>query len=301
MRIKHYTPLVLALLAMHICLGQDHDWWATNVGWDGNTHWSRYITYSPAMMGPNALPVPKLIGGQIAPKNFLEVTGNAHYTPGDHTYNPQLRLNLTFAKEVVALELVSIPIEYYEMSHAMKEERKIFYQFYEDKTAQGDLYLNGTFRLVNRSKFHLLFRSGYRFATGNKVGMARFTDSPGYNVDLNFDLPAGHRSRWLGMAGLVVWQTNQTKYFQDDAWLYGIGWEGQYENGWKLVAHLRGYWGYIDNGDRPVLTGIAINKMLNAAELNLAIQRGLHDYPFTSVQFGMKYQFRDLWSNEENE
>ncbi|TAE61269.1 MAG: hypothetical protein EAZ89_00720, partial [Bacteroidetes bacterium] len=55
---NHFFWLFLLLGSNMALFAQDAAWWSQTVGWDGVSHWSRYIRTSPAYMGPNALPVP---------------------------------------------------------------------------------------------------------------------------------------------------------------------------------------------------------------------------------------------------
>lgn len=77
------------------------------------------------------------------------------------------------------------------MSHAIKERRHVFSHYYYDQSAQGEIHLNTNIQLLNkwRENFHSGLRIGYRLPTSNGLGMARFTDAPGYYFDLNAAKP----------------------------------------------------------------------------------------------------------------
>ena len=111
---------------------QDYLWWENNVNWDGISHWSTYIISSAANMGPNALPVPELPNGHVDNISSFSVGGAAHFSDGDNTQNVILRANLNLVEDVVSFDLMMIPIEFFQMSHEIKTERKTFFYHYND-------------------------------------------------------------------------------------------------------------------------------------------------------------------------
>lgn len=288
------ATLIFWLAALHEASAQDHKWWAENVGWDGETHWSHYIISSPRFLGPNALPVPALDDGRIHNEHFLRATVQTHVMKGDFTLNPHLQLTYALVPDLISFDLFMTPVEYFRMSHTIRTERRTFHVFYGNQVAIGDLYLHTNIQLTRR-KWDTRLRLGYKYATSGMQGLARFTDTPGYY----FDLSAGRdlyrepeRSlRLMIMAGLYVWQTNSDVRFQNDAILFGLG--GRYQSGrWILDSHVRGYSGYLNNGDRPIVWRTELTYERERIRWLFAYQKGLHDYAYHTLEIGMIYKLR---------
>ncbi len=57
--VKRIFVIFIFLTAFYQSYGQnDYEWWNEAHNYDGYTHWTNYIIYSPYYLGPNALPVP---------------------------------------------------------------------------------------------------------------------------------------------------------------------------------------------------------------------------------------------------
>lgn len=273
--------------------------------YDNKTNWTEYIIFSPKYMGPNALPVPNFSDGLIENETYFMFSGSAHLSRGDNTYNPNIYINYNLVKNLISFDLYYLPIEHFNMSHEIKTERKTFYQYYYRKTARGDTYFNTNIQLVKK-KVDIKLRVGYKFPTSNMVGMARFTDTPGYYFDLNFG------SSWLkrenlsakitGMLGFYAWQTNSDVQYQNDAFLYGIGIKLK-TNSLTLESGLRGYWGYFKIGDKPMVWKINGSKRVDKLNFNLSYQMGLLDVKYHSIELGIGYFFDkfDITKNSEKQ
>jgi hypothetical protein len=164
--------------------------WSQLVQWDGVSHWSRYIKTFPAYQGPNALPVPRVGNGLIDSSFFISAGGSFHFSKGDNTQNYTVYANYCLVKELISMDIYWVPFEYYQLSHAMKEERRIYPQFYYDKKGEGELHLNTNFQILKRWKkyINLKARIGYRFPSGSGFGAARDIDAPGYYFDRFIDI-----------------------------------------------------------------------------------------------------------------
>jgi len=208
-------------------------------------------------------------------------------------------------KDLITFDLWYLPIEYFNMSHQVKTERKTFYYFYNKKSAYGDTYFNTNIQLLKRHSFNLKLRVGYKFPTSGQIGMARFTDKPGYYFDLNF----GKRyfitnDLFLsinGMLGFYVWETNSDFQYQNDAPLYGIGLSLKYNRIFNIATGVRGYNGYIKNGDRPLVWKTNLSRRINYIDFSFSYQIGLHDTKYHSFEFGIGYIFNksDKEKNKE--
>ena len=274
---------------------QTFDWWKNLVHWDGITNWSKYLTFSPGLMGVNALPVPLLGNGSIDSVSSIGITGNLHFSKGDNSQNPTLYGNYCFAKNRLSFDVNWIPVEWFQMSHAVKEKRKVYWQDYYRKKAHGDLYLNATVQLMNRwrQNIDLALRLGYKYATSDGEGAARMTGMPGYYFDISAGKKFSQRSNWKAIAtvGLYIWETNSDipRFFQDDALLTGAGVEFN-KNKFRMQTCVAGYFGYIEGyDDDPMLYRLSFEKKFKKISGLFRFQQGLHDFNYTSIELGMKY------------
>ncbi|MBL7730483.1 MAG: hypothetical protein JNM88_04840 [Chitinophagaceae bacterium] len=273
---------------------QTFDRWAQVVGWDGVTHWSRYMIHMPAYQGPNSLPVPALTNGSIDSNFSVMAGGQLHFSKGDKTQNVVIKANYCLVKDKIAFDLAWVPYERYTMNVATKERRHVFVQFFDDQEAAGEIHLNTNIQLLNkwRKDIHLALRIGYRIPCGSGFGAARYTDGSGYYFDLSFGKQLGQSPlKWIGMAGFYNWQIESTDHNQDDAFLFGTGLEWNTE-GLRMQSYVAGYLGYLEkSGDKPVVFRLNAEKKFSRFALQAGFQKGLHDFDFTSVEFGGKYFF----------
>ena len=293
---SHLFFLILFTLLPFTASTQDHYWWANNVGWDGQRFWGDYIIRSTRLLGPNALPIPRLGNGRVPNERSFALSGNSHFTPGDATQNLALYGTYNLVPDVISFELYWVPIEYFTLSHAIKTERKTFHIFYNEHLASGDIYLHTLIQLL-KAETHpldLALRIGYRFPSSTMLGMARYTDAPGYYLDLSFGkkLIDGNLDLSVqGMGGIFVWQINQNRQNQNDAALFGLGLNLEGKN-WALSPAFRGYSGYLNNGDRPMALSLSGQFDLNPRwQLFGTLQTGLGDLLYDSFELGSKFRF----------
>jgi hypothetical protein len=288
-----YRLLIIILLSPLLSFSQTFEWWRDNVQWDGVTHWGKYIIVSPAYLGPNALSVPLINNGSIDSLTSLGLTANAHFSKGDHTQNLMLYGNYTTKKNTIAVDIQFVPYEIFKMSHAIKTERKVYYLNYNDSHTVGDVLVNTTFHLLEkwREKIQLAVRLGFRMPSGRHLGAARYADVPGYWVDIGCGVPLKNGAwKWISMAGFFCWQTNVDTFRQNDAFLFGSGFEWNH-NGLRLQGYAAGYTGYKNNGDRPTLLRMNLEKKKNNKIYIVRLQQGLHDFAFFSAEAGAKIIF----------
>ena len=293
---KIFTFLLLCLAvrlsAQNVEINEQ--WWSDLVGWDGISHWSEYQIYSPGYMGPNSLPIPSLSDGKVNNTSALTNAGQFHFSKGDNTQNIALYLNYNFLKDVISVDLFFIPVEFFQMSHAMKEERRVYYKYYDVTNATGDAYLNTNFRVLSeaKNKVDMAVRIGVKTASGGNSNPARFTDSPGYYFDVSIGKLLGQskKIRPYAMLGFYSWQTNQDRLPQNDALLYGLGIE-YIGSQLSIKNEIAGYNGYKKNGDKPSVYRLIVSKSYARLILNLKYQHGLRDYNYKTIELGLGYKF----------
>lgn len=288
--------LVPALLLWSTLSAQTFDRWAQVVGWDGVSHWSKYMIHMPAYQGPNSLPVPRITNGSIDSSFSVTAAGQFHFSEGDKTQNILIGANYCLLKDRISFDLAWVPYERYTMSQLTKEKRHVFVQFFDDQEAAGEIHLNTNIQLLNkwRKDIHLALRVGYRFPCGSGFGAARYTDAPGYYFDLSFGKVIGQSPlKWIGMAGFYSWHIESDQHNQDDAFLFGSGLEYN-RRSLKMQAYVAGYLGYLEkSGDKPVVFRAQAEKKLRRFSLLAGFQHGLHDFGFTSMELGGKYFFNN--------
>lgn len=283
--------LTLVLLVPVYSYSQTDTWWSDNVNWDGHTHWSRYIMITPKYMGPNALSVPGINNGSIDSICSVGVTANAHFSNGDNTQNLKLYGNYTTKNNSFSIDVQFIPYEQFQMSHEKKTERKVFYLEYYKNKVVGDVVTSTTFQIFpkKRDKVQLAVRLGLRMPSGGLLTVARYGDVPAYWIDAGGGVPLKNRNwKWIGMLGFYVWQTNIDKHRQDDAILFGSGFEWN-NKGFRFQGYVAGYTGYANNGDRPTLIRLNLEKKQKSKVYILRLQQGLHDFEYFSVEAGANF------------
>jgi hypothetical protein len=291
----------LLLTAVICCVflyapAQSYTWWENTVNWDGVTPWERYITFTPGFLGPNALPVPHITNGSIDSVNSIGISGNVYFSKEDHTQNISLYANYCLVKNKISFDVFWVPVEHFTMSHRLKGERHVFSDFYYQHYALGDVHLNTNIQLYNNEakKIRSALRIGYRFAS-SEIGAARFTDAPGYYFDISF-AKAFHAMpalKWIMMAGGYFWQAdNIMRHRQDDAFLFGSGLEWNKKN-IRIQTCVTGYLGwYYRLRDKPILFRAGIDKTMKKNTWFFQFQQGLHNFNYSSVEMGMKFNFK---------
>ncbi|MBN8688247.1 MAG: hypothetical protein J0M10_14570 [Chitinophagales bacterium] len=287
--------VVLLLFSCSLASTQTRQRWEEVVGWDGVSHWSRYMITLPAFQGPNSLPVPQPGNGRIDSNSYIGVSGAFHFMEGDHTQNLVINGHIAVVKDVVGVELTWVPWERYNMSTAIKEKRHVYYENFNDKKAAGDLMLNTNFRLFKKwaPVVDFIFQIGYRMPSGTDYGSARYSDGPGYHFAINMGKPLNKAKslKLTTMAGFYVWQIESDIFKQDDAFLFGAGIEYRKKN-FSLHTTIAGYLGYLEKqGDKPVVFRTRAEQQLKKMKLVLGFQQGLNDFEYSSFDAGLRFNF----------
>jgi hypothetical protein len=144
-----------------------------------------------------------------------------------------------------------------------------------------------------RKHIHLAGRIGYRIPASSAYGAARYTDAPAYYFDLSAGKQLSKTSpvKVVAMAGFYAWQTNDDDLFQDDALLLGLGLEFN-KNNWRIQLNNCTYYGYRANRDDPMVVRAALEKRMKRITGVLRFQHGLHHFDYTSVETGLRYNFK---------
>ncbi|MDH6304099.1 hypothetical protein M2459_000811 [Parabacteroides sp. PF5-5] len=278
---KHY--LLLILLAI-ICTpkAMADDSWRDNV---------KDLIYSPRYFGPSAFPFPELRSG-ICPSRFeVEVRGQYHYYTGDKTKDFFVRALVPFVKGRAGVEVSCLVKEDYKLTpetrderHAVETESPISYN--------GDIVVSAFFQLLKSEKWvDAMLNMTLKTASGSRVCDARFTDAAAYWFDLTVGKTLLKNAsetaslRMQALIGFYCWTTNKIEHRQNDALSYGAGFTGTYRN-FSLTTDLSGFYGYENNGDRPLIIRNNLRYEYKKNIISLRYNHGMKDYLYDNYSIG---------------
>jgi hypothetical protein len=244
--------LVLILLALLFVpagvLSQD--------GWRDKT-W--LLVYSPRYFGPNAFPIPELRSAKSPVHYEAEVRGEYHHYAGDQTKDLYLRALLPIVKGRAGVEISFVAVEKYKLTPETRDERNAAgVECPPNESYSGDVIVSAFYQLLQSEKWiDAMLSLNLKTASGGRLCDARFTDAATYWVDLTagkdiLKNPSGkYFLRMQAMTGFYCWMTNDIIHRQNDAILFGAGLTGTLHKV-SLSSDLSGFYGYENNGDRPL-------------------------------------------------
>ncbi len=287
---------------------QNLDWWDQLHDYPNaaGTDRSRYVSISPGYMGPNALRVPALTNGIIDNEIWSETTVEHHFGNGDQTLNVWSQFNIPLAKDKAVLYVTSIPLEWWWVTEATRDERRMQRQNGQGWNT-GDMAFGVILRLLNEEKVkgpNITFRAHSKTTTGGNVNNARFTDGSMFfwEATLSKTLKKTENSSFLikGMIGFYTWQTNRnflpngSEQFQNDAGVYGVGMEwttGKFRWG----SDISGYHGYIMNRDYPTFWRNQFSyRLTKHIALYSNFNMGLKSWDWSTVTIGYRHFFKTI-------
>ncbi len=293
---KRVIFIFLCLIPLFSFSEEDWTWWNEKHGWEaGMPSWRMFIKMSPGFLGPNALPVPEMKKGLLSGKKEIEFGPDFHFKNGDHTQNLSGRFYYPFAQNKIAVEFYGVMLEHYAMSDSIRDQR-----FARDKDgrglAVGDLYFSTLLQLVKDRRFpDLMLRMTCKTASGGRLDAARYADTPGYFFDLSFSKNLSAEARNVkfvpyGSLGFYSWQTNDDMNLQNDALMYGAGFDLRGKK-WTISNSLSGYHGYKDDGDRPMVYSFDFQKQLQHYTFRLQYLHGLHDWTYQTIKLSLIWKW----------
>lgn len=247
----------------------------------------------PGRMGFNALPVLPNVDAVIGPLAEIEVTGAVQLSgldARDHAATPYLRLTVPF-REAAALEVDATPVEFWRTSAATQQRLQARYR--ADGTP-GDVRFGARFLLLRERRGPALgLRLSVKSATGKGLASRRFTNAPGYEIDVLLGKDVGTlgaaRLRALARVGFLSWQYAQNT--QDDALAYGAVLRATGPAGVALELDWRGYAGW-RFADRPSVLGFGTIVPVRGGELRAAVNAGVStDAPPLELRLGFVGRF----------
>lgn len=255
---------------------------------------AQQIIIAPETLGPNALPIPEIKNGKLAEDFNLKVAYENHSSEGDDTQNSFVELYIPVVSNKVALVLSVVPFEYYTLDAETVEFRNIT-KGTASGNAGGDIYVGTHIQVIKDKKLlpDLLLSIDIKTASGTNSESARYTNSPGYIFDLSGGKDIAINSgilqsiRPFAMAGFFVYQTNRTDFQQNDALLYGVGLDLNF-NKIKFTSAYGGYQGYIKDGDTPkVLRSTIKTQFATTINYELRFGKGLDSNFYDAIRLGI--------------
>lgn len=292
------TIVLFVFAGLAWCQGQgvDYTWWNTLHGWQaGDPGWRHWMILSPGYLGPNALPVPAVKRGFIEPSTELELSASAHWHPGDPTQDLSGRLLLPFSQGKIALEVYGVMLERFAFSETIRNERLARIEDGKGYAA-GDLYITTLVQLSKGRRFpNTLLRLATKTASGGPLEGARYSDSPGYFFDLScskdFGPPQGSLFRPFAMTGFYSWQTNDDHNQQNDAFLYALGADLEW-NGYRLSASWAGYSGYKKQRDKPMQLNLELRRDFQQMAMGLQYIYGLRHWEYQTLRISLLWKMK---------
>lgn len=269
-------------------IAQDYGWWNTLVQWDGRSHWAEYMIYTPKYFGPNAIPVPDIKNGKIISQTELDLGLATHFSQGDDAQNLTTRIFIPVTKDKIGLQIYVVPYERYTMTPETRDIRRSR-DFDGKGYALGDIHIGTWIQLTKpTSNTDVLLTINLKTASGSNREATRFTDGSGYN----FDLSVGRSYARSGLIssirphaqiGFYVWETNEDRNPQNDAFSYGGGFDLLF-NKTTVTSQLGGFIGYKGNGDKPIMARIDLVRDISSkTSVRLGMQYALKDSPYRSI------------------
>ena len=257
--------------------------------WEGNR-------VSPLYFGPNALPVPDMLDGRVAPRLYAELAGDIHKGfYGDMTETVSAKVNIPLFTSRVNLSVWMPVVEFYQYTPRALEHFQP--REYTERGHQvGNVYVSVDIHVFRERRImpDISVRAAIITASGDGDEYARYYDAPGYffdaSVGKSFRLGEGFfRSvRVAASGGFLCWQVTQTG--QNDAVMYGLM-ASLSTSVAELSCAWQGYTGWIGNGDRPMVLKASLSFPVKGFRPLLAYEYGLRDWPFHHFRIGLGYTF----------
>ena len=265
--------IFMLLIMLTTAIAQDEPW-RENM---------KHMTYSPRFFGPNAFPLPELRSGYIENSWEVEVRGEYHTYPGDQTKNIYTRLFIPIAQGRAGFEFSYTFLEYYNMTPETVAERHASGQSWREGT-KGDVIFSSFYNFTQHDRRScLLFEATLKTTSGKRLSDARHTDAAAYWFDLNagyYLFGSTHSTSFLRLQALVgfyCWMTNDIMHRQNDAFLFSAGSSAGYKN-LTIQADIAGFYGYLNNGDRPFMLRTKLNYEYKKNIFSLRYKHGIHDF-----------------------
>ena len=266
----------------------------------------KLVSHTTNYFGPNANPVPDFTDATIPEFTELSVYGDYYFGKGDQTVNPYLKVEIPLISEKVSLKVWAVPIEYYNVTDAIKERRGMQKN---SGFASGDVYIQTRISLLKNEEkaTSLILNATIKTASGNNYKDRRYFNTAGYYFDTEFGKSFALKNSFLNEirlvadAGFYSWDVQTPNLnVQDDAFMYGLKLILKKKNlSWENT--FSGYSGWIkrvpDYGDQPVVFASKLNLKSRKNTYFIQYQNGIRYFPFNQIRIGAIFSLESLTPN----
>jgi len=249
------------------------------------------VIYSPARFGPNANPVFEVSEGKIPEFTRFGFSTDYSFGCGDKTLAWRIDAEVPLLPKYISAKIWMIVNELYwltpENNYRRNIEKPVAFGW-----ATGDLYVQTRFSILRETERRpqILASIVVKTACGTKFKQRRFFDTPGYafyaTVAKSFPVNTKFLKelRIVGDLGFYCWE--RTNSSQDDAGMYGINLI--LSNSFLTFENqLAGYYGRVNNGDRPVTYRTKLTYNHKFLDIFLQYQYGIINYPYHQIRLGI--------------
>ncbi len=286
----------VALIAVFACCSlpirsEPPEWWQQIHNYDGVTDWHRYMTYSSAYFGPNAMPVPDWQDGKVPFTHGATISTDVFWGFGDQTQSFSGLLTYVFVPGRFSINGWGVLLERYKTTTAIRDYRASLIESAEETFLIGDLYVSTQMALLKETRRNpdVTLDAILKTASSKTAAGARYFDSPGYGFRMAVGKtwrPASalvDSVRFAVNYGFMCYQLNNNS--QNDAQIYAaliqisrgaVVWE----NG------LGGYDGWA-RGSEPMVLRSKVTWKKGKMSYFIGYQHAFRDYPFRRIQTGV--------------
>lgn len=255
-----------------------------------------YLLIAPGTLGPNALPVPEVLDGNVGTDHHFQVSVINYRRDGGGDNGNTVHLNIRFpvVQNFMAFEIQWNVNEYFRATNEIRDILQIYKDDPGWSSEFGDIILNTYLQVKRETRFFpsLMVVSALKTTSGSAEN-GRYTDLPAHWHYLSFgkNLLSATPFLWRinGMAGIYIWQTNQADLEQNEGFLYGAENLVQYKKS-GLLAGLSGYNGWKWYGfDRPLIFNAKFEYRHKQLSYFAEYKTGLRDYFYSSLCIGIRW------------
>jgi hypothetical protein len=250
------------------------------------------VIYSPPYFGPNALPVQEVGDGKIPEYTQFGFSTDYSFGYGDKTLAWQLSAEIPLLPKYVSLKAWMMVHEFFWLTPEVFRERGIDSSQKSSGWATGDVYFQTRISVLRETprRPQITVNISFKTASGGKFDQRRHYDSPAYFFDGSVakSFPINRKFlndiRLVGTIGFLCWETTNSR--QNDAGMYGLNLI--LSNAFlSLENQVAGYWGRLNNGDRPLTYRTTLTYKHKFFDLFFQYQYGIMNFPYHQIRLGI--------------
>ena len=258
------------------------------------------VNYSPAYFGPNALPVPPFTDATIPKHTTVQFNTSHFWGFGDITTSVGFGVEVPLLPELVSFKVWFTGFETWRVTQEVYDLRNMQGGQLRGR-ANGEFYVQTRMLLLRERRFapSIILNSTLKTAAATNPDFIqrRHFDTPGYYFCVEIGKSFFPRGRFLDEIrtvvnlGFLCWET--TNSTQNDAPMYGG----------KIILRnrlfdfentLSGYYGWMNNGDRPLVFSSKLRFRQPNFNIFLQYQYGINDFPYHHIQAGVSFSLSSL-------